>query len=310
MSAHALLDLADPLIERGLPLSFPQALGAVVKLLARILETIGGLLERQLVLRVFDAAEFPLAGLKAIKNATGVTLNDVALGIIGGALLRYLTTLNLRRPDQVTGLRFSARGDRLVLDEETLRNLEVFRTFRGETGPGTLVHHVDGTLTPMGRRLLERHLAEAMTDLDELAGGRHPQVGEVGLHHRVAEPEHLTGDRADLRVGGEGAGEAAVVVGRADGLEVRVEDVREVTLLEGEDLGFEGRVVDHGLFDRHLGVGPVVLDDDVRAALTDIIGGMEQDLIDAGEGLALEPIRHTPGFEALPKALPADLPSG
>ena len=51
-----------------------------------------------------------------------------------GAVLRYLTSLNLKRPAQVTRLRFSARGDRLVLDEETLRNLEVFRTFRGERG--------------------------------------------------------------------------------------------------------------------------------------------------------------------------------
>ena len=40
--------------------------------------------------RVFDAAEFPLEGFKDIKNATGVTINDVALGIIGGALQRYL----------------------------------------------------------------------------------------------------------------------------------------------------------------------------------------------------------------------------
>jgi WS/DGAT/MGAT family acyltransferase len=41
--------------------------------------------------RVFDAAEFPLEGFKDIKNAVGVTVNDVALGIIGGALQRYLT---------------------------------------------------------------------------------------------------------------------------------------------------------------------------------------------------------------------------
>ena len=40
--------------------------------------------------RVFDAAEFPLDGFKQIKNAAGVTLNDVALGLIGGALLLYL----------------------------------------------------------------------------------------------------------------------------------------------------------------------------------------------------------------------------
>jgi len=40
--------------------------------------------------RVFDAAEFPLEGFKDIKNAVGVTVNDVALGVIAGALLRYL----------------------------------------------------------------------------------------------------------------------------------------------------------------------------------------------------------------------------
>jgi WS/DGAT/MGAT family acyltransferase len=40
--------------------------------------------------RVFDAAEFPLEGFKDIKNAAGVTINDVALAVIGGALQRYL----------------------------------------------------------------------------------------------------------------------------------------------------------------------------------------------------------------------------
>ncbi|MEM1152936.1 MAG: wax ester/triacylglycerol synthase family O-acyltransferase [Pseudomonadota bacterium] len=40
--------------------------------------------------RVFDAAEFPLAGFKAIRRAADVTLNDVALGVIGGALQAYL----------------------------------------------------------------------------------------------------------------------------------------------------------------------------------------------------------------------------
>ena len=40
--------------------------------------------------RVFEAAEFPLDGFKDIKNAADVTVNDVALGVIGGALQRYL----------------------------------------------------------------------------------------------------------------------------------------------------------------------------------------------------------------------------
>ena len=40
--------------------------------------------------RVFDAAEFPLAGFKQIKDAGNVTINDVALTVVGGALARYL----------------------------------------------------------------------------------------------------------------------------------------------------------------------------------------------------------------------------
>jgi WS/DGAT/MGAT family acyltransferase len=40
--------------------------------------------------RVFDAAEFPLEGFKDIKNAVGAKVNDVALGVISGALKRYL----------------------------------------------------------------------------------------------------------------------------------------------------------------------------------------------------------------------------
>jgi WS/DGAT/MGAT family acyltransferase len=44
--------------------------------------------------RVFDAAEFPLEGFKDIKNAGAVTINDVALTVIGGALARYLKAKN------------------------------------------------------------------------------------------------------------------------------------------------------------------------------------------------------------------------
>ena len=40
--------------------------------------------------RVFDAAEFPLEGFKDIKNAAGVSINDVARAVVGGALRRYL----------------------------------------------------------------------------------------------------------------------------------------------------------------------------------------------------------------------------
>ena len=40
--------------------------------------------------RIFEAANFPIAEFKKIKEATGVKLNDVALAVVGGALARYL----------------------------------------------------------------------------------------------------------------------------------------------------------------------------------------------------------------------------
>ena len=76
---------------------------------------------------------------------------------------------------------------------------------------GTLIHHIDGTLTPMGRRFLELRLAEAMTDLDELEGW-HAGVGEAlenrnwredlrAILRRVGDLERLAGRAASGRIG-------------------------------------------------------------------------------------------------------------
>ncbi len=108
---------------------------------------------------------FGMRSLDAFGLAEGEHDRAVAAA---GALLRYVSSLSLARPVQVTTLSFAARRDRLLLDEETLRNLEVFRTFRGDRGEGTLIHHIDRTMTPAGRRLLERRLAEPLHDLQRL----------------------------------------------------------------------------------------------------------------------------------------------
>ncbi|MEH6586551.1 MAG: wax ester/triacylglycerol synthase family O-acyltransferase [Halioglobus sp.] len=69
--------------------------------------------------RVFDAAEFPLEGFKDIKNAAGVTINDVALSIVGGALQRYLAKRG-EAPEQgslAAGIPLNMRTRRGVTDE-------------------------------------------------------------------------------------------------------------------------------------------------------------------------------------------------
>jgi len=156
--------------------------------------------------------------------------------VAAGSVLRYLTSLTLKRPEQITTLRFAARGDRLVMDEETLRNLEVFRTFRGERGEGTLAHHIDRTVTAPGRRLLESRLAEPFTDRQRLAR----------WHQGVAALREARDWRDDLRqvlgqVGDLERLAARAASGRIAPRQLRqlgtglqaVEDLREVSLADG-----------------------------------------------------------------------------
>ena len=149
-------------------------------------------------------------------DAFGLADERTSLAVsAAGALLRYLTSLNLKRPVQVVSLQFAARGDRMLLDEETLRNLEVFRTLRGERGEGTLVHHLDRTVTPAGRRLLERRLAEPLTDLDALAEWHRAVAGALddrNWREEVRRRLHGVGDldRSVVRAAAGRIGPAAL----------------------------------------------------------------------------------------------------
>ncbi len=69
--------------------------------------------------RVFEAAEFPIEGFKDIKNATSTTINDVALGIVSGALRSYLKDKGElpAKGSLATGIPLNMRTRRDVTDE-------------------------------------------------------------------------------------------------------------------------------------------------------------------------------------------------
>lgn len=75
-----------------------------------------------------------------------------------GALLTYLKQTQKRDLPHVSPLRVIHPGEFLLLDEVTLRNLEIFRRLDGGRGPGTLLQVLDQTVTAMGGRLLETRL--------------------------------------------------------------------------------------------------------------------------------------------------------
>ena len=60
-----------------------------------------------------------------------------------------------------------AAGDRLVLDDAAVRNLELVRTLDGERR-GSVLHLLDETKTPMGARALRSRLLEPLTDIERI----------------------------------------------------------------------------------------------------------------------------------------------
>lgn len=76
--------------------------------------------------RVAEGTVFSLDDFKAIKNAAGVTINDVALGVIGGALRHYLQ-LNNELPEEslAAGIPLNMRNRRDLTEE----NNQVGSTF-------------------------------------------------------------------------------------------------------------------------------------------------------------------------------------
>ena len=83
-----------------------------------------------------------------------------------GALLSYLE--ETQKHDAAHMGQFSCLnpGRHLVVDEMTEKNLELFRRLDGGRGPGTLLHVLDETVTPMGGRLLHERLAAPWRDLN------------------------------------------------------------------------------------------------------------------------------------------------
>lgn len=82
-----------------------------------------------------------------------------------GAILGYLDQTQLGKTSELMPFAPLDTGKRLMIDEFTERNLEIFTRINGHRGKGTLRHLLDETITPMGGRLLEDMLRHPFRDL-------------------------------------------------------------------------------------------------------------------------------------------------
>jgi DNA mismatch repair protein MutS len=178
-----------------------------------------------------DPAEFALPAaderLRAhfqVAALEGLGLGDQpAARRAAGAALAYLQETQQAPPSHLTRLQQLALDAHLVLDEATVRNLELVESLQERTARGSLLWALDRTLTPMGGRLLRQWLLRPLQTPAEINGrlgavaalvdgpatleGLRAHLGEIGDLARlasrvalaVATPRDLGGLRATLR---------------------------------------------------------------------------------------------------------------
>ncbi|HIH00824.1 TPA: DNA mismatch repair protein MutS [Thermoplasmata archaeon] len=126
-----------------------------------------------------EAAESLVRRHFKLQSLDGLGLADRPVAVSSaGAVLRYLETTQKRDLGFLSPPKFFSTSDKLVLDQATMRNLEVTRSVRDGSQDNTLLSVLDRTLTPMGSRTLKRWLTEPLMDVGAISS-RHDAVEEL-----------------------------------------------------------------------------------------------------------------------------------
>ncbi len=132
---------------------------------------------------------------RALRDHFGLLSLD-GCGMIGhplavsaaGAILHYLRDTQKSALDHLDRPSYYDRGDSMILDSVTVRNLELLEPlFAGESKESTLIHVLDQTCTGMGGRLLRHRLLRPCLQLEEIEA-RLDAVQEV-LNSTIARAE-------------------------------------------------------------------------------------------------------------------------
>jgi DNA mismatch repair protein MutS len=141
------------------------------------------------------AASTPADDRALIENALAATVGEIGIEGWPLALAAAADCVRYARATQPVGtlplsrLTLYRAAEQLVLDETTVRNLEIFATIAEGKKQGSLLGLVDETRTAMGGRLLRRWLAAPLTD-----------VGKIRRRHDAVEwLVERAALRADLR---------------------------------------------------------------------------------------------------------------
>ena len=87
-----------------------------------------------------------------------------------GAALKYLSSSQIPALSHISEVRVYSSEEFMILDDTTLRNLEIFRNIRERTKRGSLFGFIDLTSTPGGSRTLRRWLQMPLISDEEIEG--------------------------------------------------------------------------------------------------------------------------------------------
>ena len=137
---------------------------------------------------------FPAAddATRVLREGPGITdtaplplFPALALGA-SAALYDYLGEMRRPERNQLAPLSFEAEGGHLVLDEISLRNLEILRPLRDGATGATLLSVLDRTRTPMGARLMRSWLGRPLLSTERIQA-RLDAVQEIADEPEIRE---------------------------------------------------------------------------------------------------------------------------
>jgi DNA mismatch repair protein MutS len=116
----------------------------------------------------YESARRTLLGQLKAQSLHGYGLDDRPAAVsAAGALVQYLRDTQKADLAHVRGIGFRTGADCLVVDQTTLRNLEVLDAADGGR-TGSLLHELDRSITPMGGRLIRAWLLRPLVLLERI----------------------------------------------------------------------------------------------------------------------------------------------
>ncbi|MGC8604259.1 MAG: DNA mismatch repair protein MutS, partial [Desulfomonilaceae bacterium] len=94
--------------------------------------------------------------------------NRQALVSASGAIIQYVSQARSEKPCHIKPPKVYSLDAFMVLDQSTLKNLEIFKNLRDGSSVGSLIGALDKTKTPMGARLLRKWIAYPLMNVNEI----------------------------------------------------------------------------------------------------------------------------------------------